>query len=111
MTKSNTEKKENSFQNPFSENFIPHWEKWKVYKKDQHRFTYKPSGEEAALERLFRLSNGDESVAAEILIEAAGCGWKGFFELKQQFNGNTTRRITEKPQPTGNVAPGGFGQL
>lgn len=96
---------------PFSENFLPHWEKWKVYKKDQHRFTYKPKGEEAALERLLELSNGNEEVAAKILKEAAGNGWKGFFELKQQFNGNTTGRNTEKPQPTGNVAPGGFGHL
>lgn len=94
MAKRN-EKKEVEFKNPFSENFLPHWEKWKVYKKDQHKFTYKPTGEEAALERLFRLSNGNESVAAEILKEAAGCGWKGFFALKQQFNGAHQRKPSE----------------
>lgn len=94
-TNRNSEKKENSFPSPFSENFIPHWEKWKAYKKDQHRFTYKPKGEEAAWERLIRLSNGDEAVAVEMLKEAAGNGWKGFFELKQQFNGAHQRKPSE----------------
>lgn len=81
MTKSNSEKNQ-SFSNPFTENFIPHWEEWKHYKKEQHRFTYKPSGERAAIKRLVKLSNGDEAIAIQMLEEASGNGWKGFFELK-----------------------------
>lgn len=86
MTKSNSEKKESSFVNPFTENFMPAWEEWKTYKKVQHKFTYTPVGEKAAMKRLVRLSGGVESVAIEMLEEAAGNGWKGFFELKTSPN-------------------------
>ncbi len=110
MTKSNSEKNQ-SFSNPFTENFIPHWEEWKHYKKEQHRFTYKPSGERAAIKRLVKLSNGDEAIAIQMLEEASGNGWKGFFEPTTPINGKINQGNTQKPTPTGNVAPGGFGQL
>ena len=81
MTTSNSEKKQ-PFDNPFTENFIPHWEEWKTYKKIQHKFTYTSVGEKAAMKRLVKLSNGDEAIAIQMLEEASGNGWKGFFELK-----------------------------
>jgi hypothetical protein len=111
MTKSNLEKKETQIPYPFSENFIPRWEKWKAFKKEQFRFTYKSIGEEAALKKLHRLSGGNEGIAWEIIEEAIANGWKGFFELKNNTNGKITQRASEKPTPAGNVAPGGFGQL
>lgn len=110
MTTSNSEKKQ-QFVNPFSENFMPHWEEWKYYKKEQHRFTYKPAGEQAAIKRLVKLSRGDEAIAIQMLEEASGNGWKGFFELKTPINGKVNQGNTQKPTPAGNVAPGGFGQF
>lgn len=95
MTKRNTEKKEVQLHNPFTENFIPHWEEWKYYKKEQHRFTYKPAGEMAAIKRLVKLSKGDEAIAIQMLEEASGNGWKGFFELKQTSNGAHQRKSSE----------------
>lgn len=87
------EKKEaTNLKNPFSENFTPRWERWKAFKKEQFRFTYKPIGEQGALDKLYRLSSGDEGIAHQIIEEAIANGWKGFFELKQTFNGAAHQR-------------------
>lgn len=106
-----TKKDTVSLRNPFTDAFLPRWEEWKAFKKEQFRFTYKPIGEQSAIDELFEFSGGDENIAYLIIKQSKAKGWRGLFELKQQFNGNTTGRITEKPKPTGNVAPGGFGQL
>jgi len=111
MTKSNLEKKETQIPHPFSEKFIPRWEKWKAFKKEQFRFTYKPIGEEGALNKLYRLSGGNEDIAFEIIEEAIANGWKGFFELKNNNNGTNPKGFAPKPTPTGNVPAGGFGQF
>lgn len=97
--------------NPFTDTFLPRWEDWKEFKKEQFRFTYKPKGEQAAIDDLFELSAGNEEYAWAIIKQSKAKGWKGLFDLKKQFNGNTAGRITEKPTPSGSVAPGGFGQF
>lgn len=97
--------------NPFSENFIPIWGKWKAFKKEQFRFTYKPMGEQSALEALNELSAGNEQMAQAIINQSIANGWRGLFDLKTNSNGKVTQRIAEKPTATGNVAPGGFGQF
>lgn len=97
MTTSNSEKK-HQFVNPFTENFIPHWEEWKYYKKEQHRFTYKPAGEMAAIRRLVKLSRGNEAIAIQMLEEASGNGWKGFFELKTSPNATNISSATSSNQ-------------
>lgn len=72
--------------NPFTEGFMPRWEEWKAYKKEQHRFTYKPIGEQAAIDHLFELSAGNEEIAWLIIKEARANGWKGLFQLKNLPN-------------------------
>jgi len=111
MTKSNSEKNETPTPLPFTEKFIPHWEEWKAFKKETFKFNYKPIGEKHALEKLYKLSGGNEALAYEIVKEAMANGWKGFFELKDNHNGKATQGLTQKPTVTGNVAPGGFGQF
>lgn len=112
MTKRNTEKKETKpLHNPFTENFMPHWEKWREYKKEQHKFVYKPIGEQGAIDHLFEMSAGNEALALAIIKQSIAQGWKGFFDLKTEFNGKVNQGNTQKPTPAGNVAPGGFGQL
>lgn len=106
-----TKKDPVALRNPFTDAFLPKWEEWKAFKKEQFRFTYKPIGEQDAIDHLFELSGGDEIRAMMIIKQSKVNGWRGLFELKQQFNGNTTRGITEKPKPTGTVASGGFGQF
>lgn len=113
MTKRNSTKKEvKPFSNPFTENFIPHWERWKAFKKEQFYFTYKPIGEQGAIDELFNdLSGGDEQVAIQIINQSINKGWRGLFQLKNLPNGTINQRNTQKPRPTGNVATGGFGEL
>lgn len=102
MAKRNSEKNEVQFKNPFTENFIPRWNEWKAFKKEQHRFTYKPIGEQAAIDHLFELSAGNEEFAWAIIKQSIANGWKGLFDLKIQFNGTTNIPNTAN----GNGKPG-----
>lgn len=96
--------------NPFSFSFYDEWEYWKSFKKQQFRFTYKPMGEQAAIDNLFELSCGNEETAKLIIKQSIANGWRGLFELKTSINA-TIKATTQKPSPTGNVASGGFGKL
>lgn len=97
--------------NPFSQSFLDTaWQEWKDFKKEQFYFSYKPKGEQAAIDDLFEISGGVEEVAVRIIKQSKAKGWRGLFELKTSING-TLKATTQKPSPTGNVAPGGFGKL
>jgi hypothetical protein len=86
------EKKEVVF--PFdSIEFKKNWQIWKNYKKTDHRFSYKSEvSEQAALKSLNELSKGVEENAIKIIHQSIAGGWKGFFELKNNNNGNTSRK-------------------
>lgn len=73
-----------------SEQFKNQWERWRAYKKNQHKFTYKSADtEQAALIELSKLSGGHENAASEIITQSIANGWKGFFSLKTNHtNGN-----------------------
>lgn len=72
-----------------TESFLSAWEEWKIYKKQQHRFTYKSiRTEQAALVDLCELSAGQESTALLIIRQSIAKGWSGLFELKPPTNGN-----------------------
>lgn len=66
--------------------FARAWETWKKYKREQFAFTYKPTGEQAALMELANLSGGRQETALAIIRQSMGKGWKGFFELKKTEN-------------------------
>lgn len=76
---------------PFlGENFLDKWNLWVDYKKEQFNFTYKSSiSKQAALNELVKLSNGVEAVAIQIILQSINNGWKGFFKLKNEQNGNS----------------------
>ena len=68
---------------PFTnEVFLNRWEAWKKYKKEQFKFSYKHSGEQAALKTLGEISRGNLEVALAIIQQSMAHGWKGLFELK-----------------------------
>lgn len=75
---------------PFiSELFLSAWNKWKIYKKQEHKFTYKAAvTEQAALKNLEKISEKVESVAIEIIEESIANGYKGLFELKKKGFGS-----------------------
>jgi len=72
---------------PFTSNeFIELWDVWKKYKQQQHRFKYKSKiTEQAALNKLFKLSNGEEDLAKKIIMQSIDNGWKGFFAYKGEI--------------------------
>jgi len=78
------------FKNPFSDNFLKDWDLWKKFKKDEFSFSYKTVlSEQAAVNELVNLSKGDEAAAKRIIDLSIANGWKGFFELKTEKNGNS----------------------
>lgn len=86
---------------PFdSEKFLSLWDVWKDYKKKDHKFNYKSIGsEQSALNELVTLSKGLEQNACKIIEQSMAKGWKGFFELKNESNGNnqtSNTRISPK---------------
>lgn len=87
---------------PFeSENFLKYWNLWKDYKKKQYKFTYAtPQSEQAALKDLVKLANGIEDTAIKIIEQSFAKGWKGFFELKNEQNGNTNNYTKVAPKIT-----------
>jgi len=74
---------------PFkSKEFLALWNNWKIFKKEEFRFNYKSiQSEQASLTGLSNLSKQNEIVAKEIILYSMSNGYRGFFELKQQKNG------------------------
>ncbi len=78
---------------PFGENFSDAWQQWKEYRLKEFKFRYKSEqSEQAAANELFKLSGGSHEKAFAIINQSIANGWKGFFELKNNFNGNKNQR-------------------
>ena len=79
---------------PFdNKSFKDIWEKWKEYKKHEHKFNYKSKiSEQAGLNELNKLSNNDEEIAIKIIIQSIANGWKGFFKLKENEKNGTNNK-------------------
>ncbi len=87
--------------NPFSEKFTPIWELWKTYKKELFKFSYKSwISEQSALNKLVRISAGDETVAIEIIEDSMSNQWEGLFPLKinGKINGKPASGINQSAQ-------------
>ena len=72
---------------PFNtDEFKKQWEYWKNYKSKEFKFKYKSTqSEQAALKKLARLANNNESTAIEIIHESFANSWKGFFAIKNNL--------------------------
>ena len=78
------------FQNPFSQFFSKDWDLWKKFKADEFNFFFKTAiSEQAAINELVQLSNGEEAVAQKIIRSSIANGWKGFFQLKTDNHGSS----------------------
>lgn len=74
--------------NPFSDDFLPEWEIWKLYKEEAFDFKYKGViSEQMALKHLVELSEGDEQKAIKIIQQSCRRQWQGFFPLKETTHG------------------------
>src|ERR1700677_4109973 len=77
-----TLKAEFTVTNPFSPAFMASWDFWKTYKKQDHNFTYRSGlSEQAALNELVGLSDGNEEEAIRIINRSMSNGWKGLFRI------------------------------
>lgn len=85
-------KQPKEIQSPFSADFTIAWDYWKKFKKEQFYFSYKPMGEQAALDDLWDISGHDESVAKLIIKQSIRKGWRGLFALKDNYNGTNANR-------------------
>ena len=65
------------------------WKKWREYRKEQFRITYKPIGEKAEVGKLLRMSQGCHEVQEQIVQQSIENGWKGLFALKEQTKSKT----------------------
>jgi hypothetical protein len=83
----------------FPETFRIAWDYWKNFKKEQFRFTYKPIGEQAALEGLFEMAGGSEETAKAIIKQSIKNGWRGLFELKDNHGTTANRPNNGAPKP------------
>lgn len=82
--------------NPFSDDFAQKWGFWLQYKKEVHRFEYKhPMSEQAALNELVTLSEGDEEYAWHLINTAIARNWKGLWRVpnpKKNKDGEQTSK-------------------
>jgi len=81
---------------PFnSPKFRRTWRKWIRYKREEFNFKYKSSAtQQTALNHLQTISNNDVENAIEIINRSMSNGWKGLFELRNNYNS------LSKPQNT-----------
>lgn len=81
----------------YTEKFRVHWQLWKVYKSKEFKFNFKSiQSEQANLNELANLSQGNETTAIAIINQSMAKGWKGFFELKNNnLNGNWNNNIKQ----------------
>lgn len=91
--------------NPFSDSFEKNWELWKLYKKQAHRFTFATiMSEQAGLNNLVELAEGDEEHAVRIINNAMANNWKGLWKIhnpkKDKQNGESTKK-----KATGRATP------
>lgn len=89
--------------NPFTDSFEEKWKMWLYYKKECHKFEYKSAiSEQAALNQLVDLSEGDEEHAARILNQSMANNWKGLFKVHNPKKDKHVKPIAEKGTKTGN---------
>lgn len=81
---------------PFDDKvFFDAWNKWKQYKKEQFRFTYKSQlSEQAALKKLGDMAGGNLNYAVEIIFYSIGQTYRGLYEPK---NPKTKSEISIDP--------------
>lgn len=94
---SKIEKSEPELKIPWeTENFRVQWQHWKIYKKKEFGFNFKSAqSEQASLTELANKAGGNEKTAIAIMHQSMANGWKGFFELKQNQNGNRGNNFTK----------------
>jgi len=79
---------------PFELN-LEAWKLWKEFRRKEFRTSYKTLGENAAIKKLLRLSDGNKDVQAEIIQQSMENSWKGLFAVKSEKKRKVQEILTE----------------
>jgi len=93
-TKLNTNITKTERDYPFELN-LEAWKLWKEFRLKEFRTSYKTLGENAAIKKLLRLSNGNKYVQAEIIQQSMENSWKGLFAVKSEKKRKVQEILTE----------------
>lgn len=91
-------KEEKRIEYPWGGDFIFLWDQWKEYKAKEFSFKYKSvQSEQAAINKLVKLSEGQIQNAEKIILQSLENGWKAFYNVdnKKQNNGTTELPTSE----------------
>ena len=93
-TKLNTNITKTERDYPFELN-LEAWKLWKEFRRKEFRTSYKTLGENAAINKLLRLSDGNKYVQAEIIQQSMENSWKGLFAVKSEKKRKVQEILTE----------------
>ena len=93
-TKLNTNITKTERDYPFELN-LDAWKLWKEFRRKEFRTSYKTLGENAAIKKLLRLSDGNKYVQAEIIQQSMENSWKGLFAVKSEKKRKVQEILTE----------------
>ena len=93
-TKLNTNITKTERDYPFELN-LEAWKLWKEFRRKEFRASYKTLGENAAINKLLRLSDGNKYVQAEIIQQSMENSWKGLFAVKSEKKRKVQEILTE----------------
>ena len=93
-TKLNTNITKTEKDYPFELN-LEAWKLWKEFRRKEFRTSYKTLGENAAIKKLLRLSDGNKDVQAEIIQQSMENSWKGLFAVKSEKKRKVQEILTE----------------
>ena len=93
-TKLNTNINKTERDYPFELN-LEAWKLWKEFRRKEFRTSYKTLGENAAIKKLLRLSDGNKDVQAEIIQQSMENSWKGLFAVKSEKKRKVQEILTE----------------
>lgn len=93
-TKLNTNITKTERDYPFELN-LEAWKLWKEVRRKEFRTSYKTLGENAAINKLLRLSDGNKDVQAEIIKQSMENSWKGLFAVKSEKKRKVQEILTE----------------
>ena len=93
-TKLNTNITKTERDYPFELN-LEAWKLWKEFRRKEFRTSYKTLGENAAINKLLRLSDGNKDVQAEIIQQSMENSWKGLFAVKSEKKRKVQEILTE----------------
>ena len=75
---------------PFDSNkFLETWKLWKDYRKEIKKPIKGIISEQSQLQKLSKISNGDQQTAIEIINQSISNNWQGLFEIKKQKPNST----------------------